>query len=279
MIRDNQTNFVYIADTLQNKYPNFSKEFVSKLNENAIGHGILPNTKDVWAVDYMPIQVSEKKFVRFSYKPDYLIQYKKWARTISDVDAICEKIGIRTIKSDIVIDGGNISRWDDKILMTTKVFIENKKMPELQLIQELKELLEINEIYFVPVEKGDWLGHIDGMARFIDSQTVLVNNYQNEEKSGYINFLTALYNSKFQWKAFPFNPYKNTEPDDATGVYLNYLEMEKILFLPIFGLLTDDEAVRRAKETFPGKKIVPVKSNEPARDNGIINCLTWNIRR
>ena len=127
MIRDNQTNFLYLADTLTKKYPLFSKELTTKLKEHNIELGILPGTKDAWAVDYMPIQVSKTKFVRFSYKPDYLVSSKKWSKTISDVDAICDKIGIQTIKSDLIIDGGNISKWDDKILMTTKVFIENKQ--------------------------------------------------------------------------------------------------------------------------------------------------------
>lgn len=77
MITDSQTNFVFIADTLSAKYPEFAKEFVSKLEQAKIPFDVLPKTKDVWAVDYMPIQVSENKFVRFTYKPDYLISTKK----------------------------------------------------------------------------------------------------------------------------------------------------------------------------------------------------------
>ena len=177
MIRDGQTNFVFIADTLSTKYPEFAKEFVSKLEQAKIPFDVLPKTKDVWAVDYMPIQVSENKFVRFTYKPDYLISTKKWSRTISDVDSICDSIGIQSIKSDIIIDGGNISRWNDKVLMTTKVFTENKNIPELELIDQLKNLLDVNDIFFVPVENGDWLGHVDGMARFIANDTVLINDF------------------------------------------------------------------------------------------------------
>lgn len=279
MIKDSQTNFVYIADTLAVKYPGFSNDFIASLEKHGIDYDILHGTNDVWAVDYMPIQVSKNKFVRFSYKPDYLVSTKKWSKTISDVDSICEKIGIKTIKSNIVIDGGNISRWDDKIIMTTKVFSENKQIPELRLIQELKELFEINEIYFVPVEKGDWLGHVDGMARFISKDTVLVNDYNKEEQKNYIDFLAALHNSNLKWTPFPFDPYDNEEPDDATGLYLNYLEMENFLVLPVFGLKTDKLAIERAREIFPEKIIIPVKSNEPAKHNGVINCLTWNIKK
>lgn len=277
MIIESQTNFVYIADTLSLKYPDFAKRFVNSLQQHGIPFGILEGTKDVWAVDYMPIQVSETKFVRFTYAPDYLTSTKKWAKTISDVDSICERIGVKIIKSDIIVDGGNISRWSDKVLMTTKVFTENKSKSELQVIQELKDLLEVNDIFFVPVEKNDWLGHIDGMARFVNNDTVLINDFSREERKNYIDFLTALHNSKLHWITFPFDPYNNQDENDAAGLYLNYLELEKFIVLPIFGIDSDELAIKKATEIFPFKTIIPVLSVEPAKHNGVINCLTWNI--
>lgn len=279
MVTDSQTNCVFLADALSNKYPEFAKEFVFKLRQAKIPFGILPNTKDVWAVDYMPIQVSDKKFVRFTYRPDYLTSTKKWSRTISDVDAICEAIGIETTKSDIILDGGNISKWDNKVLMTTKVFIENKSIPELELIEQLKNLLEVNEIFFVPVEKDDWLGHADGMARFISNDTVLINDFRREEQKDYIDFLGALHNAGLKWKVFPFDIYDNEDINDAAGLYLNFLELKDHIFLPIFDKKTDNQAIEKAKEIFPNKNIIPIKSNQPSKDTGIINCLTWNLKK
>lgn len=278
MIRDGQTNFVFIADKLTTKYPEFAKEFVTQLEREKIPIGILPNTKDVWAVDYMPIQISENKFIRFTYKPDYLISSKTLSKTISNVDLICEKLNIPTTKSDIVLDGGNISKWDDKVLMTTKIFTENKKIPEVVLIEQLKNLLEVDKLFFVPVEKGDWLGHIDGMARFISKDTVLINDFSKEEQKNYINFLGALHNSGLKWTTIPYDVYDNKTYDDAAGLYLNYLELKDHIILPIFGKETDKKAIEIFKEIFPNKKIIPIKSNQPAKDTGVINCLTWNIK-
>jgi agmatine deiminase len=55
--------------------------------------------------------------------------------------------------------------------------------------------------------------------------------------------------------------------------------LDKFLILPVFGIVTDESAIQRAQEIFNQKTIIPVKSNQPAKDNGIINCLTWNIKR
>lgn len=279
MIKDSQTNFVYLSDKLAGTYPNFARELISLFKIHEIDFGFLPNTKDTWAVDFMPIQVSLQKFVRFTYKPDYLVSTKKWSKTISNVDEICENIGIKTIKSDIILDGGNISKWDDKVLMTNKVFIENSNIPELELIERFKDLLETDEIFFVPVEKGDWLGHVDGMARFVNQSTVLINDTRREKIEDYIDFLMALRNAGLNWIEFPFNIYENESVDDAAGLYLNYLEMEKLVVLPVFDFDSDDLAIEAANKIFKGRKIITIKSNEPAKDTGIINCLTWNIRK
>lgn len=279
MIKDSQTNFVYFSDKLPIFYPDFSRELISLFNTHGIEFGVLPNTNDTWAVDFMPIQVSMEKFVRFTYRPDYLISTKKWSKSISDVDSICESIGIKTIKSEIILDGGNISKWDDKVLMTTKVFMENRNFTELELIEKLKDLLEINEIFFVPIEKGDWLGHVDGMARFIKPSTVLINDTRLELVENYIDFLMALHNSGLDWVKFPFNIYQNESIDNAAGLYLNYLELENLVILPVFGFDTDQDSFEAATEIFSDKKIITIRSNEPAKDTGIINCLTWNIRK
>lgn len=254
MVIDGQTNFVYLADCLPETYPAFAKDVVEKFSDNGIPFGFLPETKGAWAVDYMPIQVSENKFVRFLYKPDYLISTKKWSKTISDVDRVCEKIGIKTIKSTINLDGGNISKWKDKVLMTTKVFLENRTTPELELIEQIKNILEVNEIIFVPVEKDDWLGHADGMARFIDTYTILINEYNHDNPANYIDFLSALHNAKLSWKTIPFTSHSNENPDDATGLYLNYLELEHHVFLPIFNQKSDQLATDRIQELFPMKR-------------------------
>ena len=76
MIPDNNTNFLYLADTLPKNYLKFFQGFEKVLNSCKINFDLLPKTKDVWAVDYMPIQIDLNKFVRFVYNPSYL-QSKK----------------------------------------------------------------------------------------------------------------------------------------------------------------------------------------------------------
>ncbi|MCZ2131099.1 MAG: agmatine deiminase family protein [Bacteroidia bacterium] len=277
MITDSQTNFLYLANTLPTKYPDFYKRFENVLNDCNISFGFLPQTKDVWTVDYMPIQTELNKFVRFVYNPSYL-QTKKYLKTISDVDEICKSIGIETFKTDIIIDGGNVTRWTNKVIMTDRVFKDNPTYERKQLIKKLHELLQVDKLYFVPEQPGDFTGHSDGMVRFVDEHTVIINDYKQEKEEFYRAFEIAIHNTGLDYITIPYNVYDNKSNDHANGDYINYLQMENTVIIPTFGIKEDDLAVRQLETIFAGQTIATVESNEIAYDGGILNCITWNIK-
>jgi agmatine deiminase len=277
MITDNQTNFLYLADTLPTKYPDFYKRFENVLADCNIPFDFLPQTKDVWAVDYMPIQTDLNKFIRFVYNPSYL-QSKKYLKTISDVDEICKAIGIETFKTDIIIDGGNVTRWTNKVVMTDRVFKDNPTYERNQLIKELYEFLQVDKIYFVPEQPGDFTGHSDGMVRFVDEHTVIINDYKQEKEEFYRAFEIAIHNTGLDYITIPYNVYDNKSNNHANGDYINYLQMENTVIIPTFDIKEDELAVRQLETIFAGQIIQTIESNEIAYDGGILNCITWNIR-
>lgn len=277
MITDEQTNMLFLADCLPALHPDYFSKFEKVLNQCNIKFEFLPNCKDVWAVDFMPVQVSNDRFVRFTYDPDYL-KAKKYQKTISDVDAICEALNLSTIKSKLIVDGGNISKASDKVIMCDKVFAENKNLTEREVIRELQELFQTDKLYFVPWDKHDITGHSDGMVRFIDSDTVLINDYSKEDPRFQRSFRMALHNAGLEWIELPYMP--STDPklyDSARGLYLNYLQMEQAIIVPTFNTEHDEKAVRVLEDVFKGKTIVTLESNELADHGGILNCITWNI--
>ena len=277
MITDNQTNFLYLADTLPKNYPDFHKMFENVLKECEIPFDFLPQTKDIWAVDYMPIQIDLKKFVQFVYNPSYL-QAKKYLKTISDVDGICEAIGLETLKTKIILDGGNVIRWTNKVIMTDRIFKDNPTYERRQLIKELHELLQVDKIYFVPEQPSDFTGHSDGMVRFLDGHTVIINDYNQEKEWFRRAFEIAIHNTGLDYITIPYNVYNNKNNIHANGDYINYLQTENTVIIPTFGIKEDDLAVKRLETIFTGKKIRTIDSNEIADDGGVLNCITWNIK-
>lgn len=277
MIADNKTNFVYLADTLPKKYSNFYQQFEKVLKECRINFQLLSQTKDVWAVDYMPIQTALNKFVRFVYNPKYL-QTKKLIKTISDVDAICEQIGIETIKSNIVLDGGNVTRTTDKVIMTDRIFKDNPTYERKELIKELINFFEIDKLFFIPEQPHDFTGHSDGMVRFINEQTVIINDFTEDKEEFRRAFEIAIHNTGLDYIKIPYKAYDNKSYNNANGDYINYLQMENTIIIPTFGIKEDDRVVKQFEDIFKGQTIATIDGNEIANDGGILNCITWNIQ-
>ena len=123
MIPDSKTNFLYLAGCLPELFPEFYDRFKKVLTESSINFELLPNTKDVWVRDYMPVQIGVNDFVQFVYDPDYL-KPKEYMHLKSNPDEICTAIQINPRKSKLVIDGGNVNRTSDKVIMCDKLFKE-----------------------------------------------------------------------------------------------------------------------------------------------------------
>lgn len=276
MIPDSKTNFLYLADTLPIYYPNFFKQFEKALNKYSINFELIPKTNDVWAVDYMPIQIEQHKYVQFIYKPSYITS-KKDLKSISNVTAICEQIGIETIKSDILLDGGNVIRTTDKVIMTERVFTENQTIERKDLIDELQNIFQVDKLFILPEYPDEMTGHADGLIRFLDEHTVLINSFTAEEKEFSEVFEKAVQKTGLDYIKIPYNPNGNKNDIQANGLYINFLQMDGIVFVPTFGLHEDDFALKQFEQLFEGQDIVPVNGNEIANEGGILNCISWNI--
>ena len=276
MIIDKATNFLYLSDLLPFKYPGFWGRFEKILKECNVEYGLLPATKDVWAVDFMPVQVRDNHFVQFSYNPDYL-QTAHYRKTISDVDAICRAINISPQKSPIVLDGGNVIKWEHTVIMTDKVFKENKNVDRDDLIYMLCDLFELHKLYFIPEYPNDFTGHADGMIRFLNEDTVLINDCTRESPEFKFLFLQAIRKAGLKYIEVPYAP-SLVSKYSAKGVYLNFLEMDGLIFLPVFNIKQDEIAIKLFEELFQGYTIKTIESNELAVHGGVLNCIGWNIK-
>src|ERR1700739_943428 len=113
MIIDKETNFVYISDRLDSQCPNVFQQLKHYFEKLDIKHKALSNTKDLWVVDFMPLQINRNDFLQFVYDPDYL-KLKKYQHTKTDQKDACDVAGIKANKSNIILDGGNIVKHRNK---------------------------------------------------------------------------------------------------------------------------------------------------------------------
>lgn len=263
---------IYLSHLLKStdKYISAVDRLFTALSANGISHKLLDNTKDIWLRDFMPVKTKSGKYVSFRYEPSYLDGSPE-LRTDFCRD-IAPNFNIKKlVYSELNLDGGNavFSPSKETVVISDRVFTENLKYSSAELVQELEKLLEARVI-IIPSLRLDMTGHADGMVRFVDENTVVTNaplspyGFETKVKK-------SLQNYGFNVNDFS---YFDSKGDSAVGCYLNFLETEQAIFLPVFGVDTDNEAIELAKNIFD-KTIIPVNINEIAIKGGLLNCISW----
>lgn len=250
-------------------YPTDAETLFTALAAHDVPYALLDGTRDIWLRDFMPVRTRSGKLVSFRYEPSYLRDCPA-LRTDFRRD-IAPQLALTPVYADINLDGGNVvfSPSGARVLISDRVFSENPELPPAALAHELSELLEA-EVIVLPSLKSDMTGHADGMTRFLDDRTVLCNRplsscgFEQQVKR-------AVQDCGLDAVDFPFVP---TGGVSAVGCYLNYLETERVVFLPVFGIEQDAEAETFARQLF-SKEIVPVNIREIAQQGGCLNCISW----
>jgi agmatine deiminase len=275
MVPDHDTNTVFISGLLPKRHPAVAQALKAALGDRL---RTIPGTKDIWCRDFMPIQLAPDQFIQFRYEPDHLEDYPH-LRTEDGARLL--ELTKDCVRSHLVIDGGNIVRWDDTAIMTDRAFDENIGHEPAALRQRLRKDLEVDRLMLIPQEPKDDIGHADGMVRFVHRDTVLVNDYSEANPAFGRRLAKEL--ARHRLKAIPF-PYCPTEKPgrdsgiaSAMGVYINFLQVEGMILCPAFGRHEDDSALNALSKCFPRQQIIPLPCTDLAMGGGVLNCVTWNI--
>ena len=272
MITNFETNKVYLAKGMTSeKYVDTTGHLLGTLHNHKVHWDFLPlitSPLHIWTRDYMPVQVSKNKFVRFNYSPDYLECYPEYK---PDISAILSALGIHVIDSDIIIDGGNVISCGDKVIMTDKIFRENSNYDYDVLIKTLSQLLEA-EVVLIPEDCYDEYGHADGMVRFMGNGRVLVNNYCDFDKALRKRLLAAL-SPHFDIVELNYGAYT-----DRSWAYINFLHVGQHILIPMIGDKLGEMAFKQIADAFPQCECHSVYHYESfVHEGGALNCSTWNI--
>ena len=136
MVTDSQTDAVFFSAWLTGL--EFWKDIRAALEQFHVPYGLLSDTRDYWVRDFMPVQLSPDVYLQYVYIPDYL----RDSAVYRTDGAVCfEKLklsDVRVTKTDVVLDGGNVIKCGDSVIMTDKIFYENSNYEKVDLMNELE---------------------------------------------------------------------------------------------------------------------------------------------
>ena len=269
---------VYLSEILKERYPDICDKLISILDKHKVEYSFLKGTKDIWCRDYMPIQTPSGKLIQFKYDPSYLKKNTEWEASRSDVKEVCRLNNIDAQFSNINLDGGNVLICDGRAIISDRIFSENPNRDKDELVKELSQLLEC-EIIIIPAENDDMTGHADGMVRFVNRDTILGNNLEAEYKYWREGMQKVIEKFNLKYINMPFFvPKDSKHPLSAVGIYVNYLEVNNLIVLPVFGREEDNQAITIIKEAFPDKAVETIDYNDVAYEGGLLNCTTWVVK-
>ena len=258
---------------------------------------IICKTDRVWMRDTGPIFIKDKKNqnILLNWKFNGWAKYKNY-RLDNKVNLQIKNyyrgniISPKFNKKLIVLEGGSIDVNGKGLLITTKECLLSK----VQQRNSFLKIKDYNYIFqkFFGVKKVIWLnkgiegddthGHVDDIARFVNSNKVFVayennkkdKNYKNLNENFEIFKKIKINSSRIKIRKIPMPSPIYINKVRVPASYLNFYILNKFVLLPIFNDPKDKIVIKIFEEEFKDRRIIPIDCSELIWGFGAIHCLT-----
>ena len=281
LLHDKDTNLVYFSPWLKDKkegHPEFYQRLKDLLNEMGIESKELKCTNDYWARDYMPIQLGKDEFLNYHYYPNYLVNMDD-IETITDATKVLRGMGINSRFTNLIIDGGNMVPCGPYIVMTDKVFSENRKKKNDADFKALLESELGHPVVIIPwtPHEDDVYGHSDGFIKWCGDNRILMGNHGDCYPEEATSIRRILESYGFEVTEIRFKGKVDKPCYDLNWAYINFLQVGKNIIMPKFNIEEDAIAQQYIQEAFPDCCIRQIEMAEIAKKGGALHCLSWNV--
>lgn len=252
---------------------------------------VIAKSDDVWSRDTGPMFVFDKAgtltIADFSFdgwggKAPY-----KNDDTLSQAVAAAKNFPVVSIP-DFVLEGGGIELDGKGTAMLCKSSVVSKNRNAEMSVSQAEEYLTrylgaTNFIWLDGVLDEDITdAHIDGMARFYDSNTLLTVSeddffqlYEGIEEGDYEALLSAKNAQGKPYKIIELPmTSKNAKGLKYKGSYLNYYVGNRVVLMPIYGDTNDAVAIKILSQLYKDREIVPIDVTALYPYGGMLHCVT-----
>ena len=252
---------------------------------------------DVWCRDHGPI------FVKHHEPGEVAVtdwgfnawggKFPPWDLDDAVPGRIAGALGMRSFKGGMVLEGGAIEiNGSGQLLTTEAVLLNPNRNPGLErsdIEQRLIEGLGVAEILWLRqgIAGDDTDGHIDDLARFVDSETILTSIERDRNSPNHPVLADNLARLKsFRsplGRAFEVMEIPLPEACEVPGwrlpvlpaSYVNFLIVNGGVLVPTFRQAKNDErALGMLREVFSGREVVGIDSLDLVEEGGTLHCIS-----
>ncbi len=274
---------------------NAKNELINKFGDSKYEVVVIPEAVDIWIRDWAPIPVKFTSGEVIYLKPNFTPGYykRKEKNYIPSLKIACDKLsdylGLQITELPLNTDGGNFAfNGKDTIILTNRIISNNETLSIEEIKNIYKRTLGINNVIIIPVEPEDVTGHTDGTLRFVDEKTIIIGEYPEKDEVEY-EFVEKLTEELIKQLGNDCkiirlendiinDGIKGSDILSASGNHINFLNVYNRIFLPTYGIESDERAYSLVLNEIPSCDIINVKTKELlniSRDGGVLNCVTW----
>lgn len=249
---------------------------------------------DSWARDTGPIFVTDGKgrvagtHWRFS---GWGNTYHNYENDAAVGGLILDRLGLKSYRGNMVLEGGAISADGYGTLLTTEeCLLNDNRNPELNQ-QQIEEILALTlgVARIIWLEKGleddETSGHVDMIACFAGEGRVLLhmpedkgdpNHARMQDNKQRLAAAKDARGQRLEVIEIP-QPKRNLRRSDSRRLctsYVNSYIANGAVIMPTYDDPNDAAAAAIMADVFPERRIVPVPALEIAQGGGSIHCIT-----
>jgi agmatine deiminase len=243
---------------------------------------------DVWTRDTLPL---------FSIRGSALVanvfDFDGWGgKYLMPGDAelgqrVATRLDAETHARSLVLEGGALEVNGEGLALTTEdsVFLRNSDRDWAQTEALLLEALDLEKIVIL---RGSLLGdhtdgHIDTLARFVSAtEIVVMRAATGDPNADVLRRIHAQIEYMCEDHGLPFQIHTIPSPgallSDAgellPGSYLNFYIANEAVFVPAYGVPSDEEARLALEAFFPGRRVHSSPARHLLTGGGAIHCVT-----
>jgi agmatine deiminase len=252
---------------------------------------------DVWCRDHGPI------FVKHTLTGEVAVTdwgFNAWGGKFPPWDLddaiparVADSLGMRRFNGGMILEGGAIEvNGSGQLITTEAVLLNPNRNPHLnreQIEQKLRKGLGVQDIIWLArgIEGDDTDGHIDDLARFTDTHTLLAC-VETDPKSPNHAVLADNLERLRSFRSHDGEPFEIVpiHLPAACGVpgwrlpilpasYVNFLIVNDGVLVPTFRQPhLDDRALGIIGDCFPGKTITGIDCLDLVEEGGSLHCIT-----
>lgn len=194
---------------------------------------------------------------------------------------------------DLILEGGGVeSNGAGTLLTTSECLLNPNRNPHLSKAQTeafLKQEFGVEQILWLNhgyLAGDDTDSHIDTLARFIDTDTIMYVKCDDKGDEHYealkkmkeeLQALRDMDGEPFDLIALPMCSPVYYEGERLPATYANFLIINGAVLLPIYNDPHDAEAISVCERAFQGRDIVPIDCSVLIRQHGSLHCVTMQF--